>query len=170
MTQPPKNRSTKVVLSLFVYSRGVGVAVMEDALTVLNAYNVVVHSYPIQNRELLEKIKEKIDFYLPEVIILENADGYGSRKSKRVSKVIKLIEEHAASREIKITKYSRNDIRFVFASFNAHSKYEIAKVISENVKNLPLTLPEKRESHKPEHYSMTIFDAISLGITHYYQS
>lgn len=170
MTQSLNQRKTKVVLALFVYSRGVGVAVMEDALTVLNAYNVVVHKYPIQNRELLEKIKEKIDYYLPEVVILENEEGYGSRKSKRVKKVIKLIEEHAEDKKVSVIKYSRNDIRFVFSSFNAHSKYEIAKVISENVKQLPVSLPDKRKSHEPEHYSMTIFDAIALGITHYYQS
>ena len=170
MTKQPDKRSTKVVLSLFVYSRGVGVAVMEDAITVLNAYNVVVHKYPIKNEKLLEKIKEKIDFYHPEVVILENSEGYGSRKSKRVQNIIKLIEEHAKFKSISITKYSRNDIRFVFASFNAHSKYEIAKAISENVKRLPVRLPEKRKSHEPEHYSMTIFDAISLGITHYYQT
>jgi len=169
MVPQPKKRSTKVVLALFVYSRGVGVAVMEDALTVLNAYNVVVHRYPVQNRELLQKVKEKIDFYLPEVVILEDALGSGSRKSKRVCKLIQRIEQYAQSKNISITKYSRNDIRFVFATFNAHSKYEIAKVISENVKQLPVSLPEKRQSHKPEPYSMTIFDAIALGITHYYQ-
>jgi hypothetical protein len=168
MSQVTKKRKTNVVLSLFVYSRGVGVAVLEDALTVLNAYNMVVHKYPVSNKELLKKIKEKIDFYLPEVVVLEDAKGYGSRKSKRVEKLIKQIEDYAITRGLTVTKYSRNDIRFVFGSFNAHSKYEIAKVITENIKQLPVQLPEKRKSHEPEHYSMTIFDSISLGITHFY--
>ena len=168
MGQGKTKRKTSVVLSLFAYSRGVGVAVLEDALTVLNAYNVVVHQYPISNKELIGRIKEKIDFYLPEVVVLEDPKGYGSRKSKRVEKLIKKIENYAIKNELKVNKYSRNDIRFVFRSFSAYSKYEIAKVITENVKQLPVELPEKRKSHEPEHYSMTIFDSIALGITHFY--
>ena len=170
MSQETKTRKTNIVLALFVNARGFGIAVLEDALTVLNAYNVVLHTYPICNNKVLEKIKEKIDFYLPSVVILEDATGYGSRKSKRVKKMISLIEEYVQNTSLQINKYSRNDIRFVFSSFNAHSKYEIAKVITENVKQLPLALPKKRKSHEPEHYSMSIFDAIALGITHYYQS
>ena len=165
-----KKRKTNVVVSFFVHSRGFSIAIFEDALTLINAYNVVIHKYPIQNKELLKKIKEKIDFYLPEVVILENEKGYGSRKSKRVKKVIQLIENHAQSNKLRVNKYSRNDIRFVFDSFGAYSKYEIAKVITENVKKLPISLPEKRPSHEPEHYAMSIFDAISLGITYYYKS
>ncbi|CAL2093309.1 conserved protein of unknown function [Tenacibaculum sp. 190524A02b] len=170
MSQQPNKRKTRVIVAFFVHSRGFSIAVFEDALTVLNAYNVVIHKYPIKNKVLLKKIKEKIDFYLPEIVILENSKGYGSRKSKRVQKVIKLIENHALLNNLNVHKYSRNDIRFVFNSFHAHSKYEIAKVISENLKQLPVELPQRRLSHQPEHYSMAIFDAISLGITHYYKN
>jgi hypothetical protein len=170
MRQETKKRKTNIVLALFVNARGFGIAVLEDAMTVINAYNVVVHQYPISNHKVLEKIQEKIDFYLPSVVILEDATGYGSRKSKRVKKLIAHIEEYAQEQSLLISKYSRNEIRFVFSSFNAHSKYEIAKVITENIKNLPVQLPDKRKSHQPEHYSMSIFDAIALGITHYYQS
>ncbi len=170
MSQMKDNPRRSVVMSLFVHSRGFGIAIMEDALTLLNAYNVVLHSYPIKNKNVLTKVKEKIDFYLPEIIILEDANGFGSRKGKRTKRLIGLIEEYAKPKELKISKYSRNDIRFVFNAFNARSKYEIAKVITENVKNLPIDLPDKRKSHEPEHYSMNIFDAIALGITHFYKN
>ncbi len=170
MSQEIKQQKNNIVLALFVNSRGFGIAVLKDALTVLNAYNVVLHNYPISNRHVLEKIKEKIDFYLPSVVILEDASGYGSRKSKRVKKMIALIEKYAKKTSLTVAKYSRNDIRFVFNSFKAYSKYEIAQVITSNVKQLPVALPDKRKSHQPEHYSMSIFDAISLGITHYYQN
>lgn len=169
MSQEFKNSRSKVVMAIFAHSRGFSIAILENALTVLNAYNVVIHKYPIRNANILEKVKEKINFYLPEVVILEDSRGYGSRKGKRVKRVINLIENYAISENIAVSKYSRNDIRFVFSAFQAHSKYEIAKVITENVENLPLNLPEKRKSHEPEHYSMSIYDAISLGITHFYK-
>lgn len=170
MSQEIKKRRNRVIMALFLHSRGFSIAILEDALTVINAYNVVLHSYPISNNEILKKVQEKIHFYLPELIILEDAGGFGSRKGKRVRKAISKIEKYALSEKLNVNKYSRNDIRFVFNSFNAYSKYEIAKVITENVKNLPVSLPQKRLSHKPEHYSMNIFDSIALGITHYYQS
>jgi len=168
MSQEANQQKTKVVIAIFVHSRGFAIAVFENALTVLNAYNVVIHKYPIQNRVVLKKIKEKIDFYLPDVVILEDPHGFGSRKSKRVQKLIALIAKYAENSNLKVSKYSRNNIRFVFNAFKATSKYEIAKVITENIQNLPVTLPHKRKSHQPEHYSMNIFDAISLGVTHYY--
>ena len=114
--------------------------------------------------------KELVDSYPSSVVILEDPSGYGSRKSKRIKKIISLIENYAQQVNLPIYKYSRNDMRFVFSSFKAHSKYEIAKVITENINILPVKLPEKRKSHEPEHYSMSIFDAISLAITHYYQT
>lgn len=170
MSQAINNKKTRVVMALFLHSRGFSLAVLEDAMTVLNAYNVVIHSYPISNKSVMKRVKEKIYYYLPEIVILENPYGYGSRKGKRVQRAISDIEAFATSIHLKVNKYSRNDIRYVFNNFNAHSKYEIAKVITENVQNLPVELPEKRLSHRPEHYSMNIFDAISLGITHFYQS
>ncbi|MCI5056812.1 MAG: hypothetical protein MRY83_11930 [Flavobacteriales bacterium] len=170
MSQESKRSTLKVVMALFLHSRGFSIAILEDALTVINAYNVVLHKYPISNATILQKVKEKISFYLPEVVILEDAEGFGSRKGTRVKRAIKKIEKYAIEQKLSISKYSRNDIRFVFNAFNAQSKYEIAKVITENVKQLPVELPKKRLSHKPEHYCMTIFDAIALGITHYYQS
>lgn len=169
MRQTNPTTKTKVVLAIFAHSRGFAIAIFENALTILNAYNVVIHSYPIQNTKVLNKLKEKIDFYRPDVVVLEDPNGYGTRKSKRIAKLIQRIEKHTTASSLKVAKYSRNDIRFVFSSFNASSKYEIAKVITENIPNLPISLPHKRKSHEPEHYAMKIFDAISLGITHYYQ-
>ncbi len=169
MSQVTKETS-QVVMAIFANGRGFGLAVMKDALTVVNAYNVTIRKYPISNKQVLARIKEKISYYLPSVIVLEEPKGYGSRKSKRVQELIKKISSFALSKDLTVHQYSRNDIRFVFSAFNAHSKYEIATVITENIPQLKEKLPEKRKSHEAESYAISIFDAVSLGITHYYQS
>tara|TARA_R110002072_G_scaffold302796_1_gene488827 strand:+ start:16939 stop:17451 length:513 start_codon:yes stop_codon:yes gene_type:complete len=169
MGQTSKNQA-KVVLAIFANGRGFGLAVMKDALTVVSAYNVTIRQYPISNKQVLERIKEKISYYLPSVIVLEEPKGYGSRKSKRVQELIKKIASFAQSKGLGVHQYSRNDIRFVFSAFNAHSKYEIATIISENIPELKAKLPEKRKSHEAESYAISIFDAVSLAITHYYQN
>lgn len=116
----------------------------------------------------MKRIREVIDYYEPKVVVVEDFSCIGSRKSKRIQKLIALIEKYVEGSNLKVSKYSRNNIRFVFNTFGATSKYEIAKMITENIQNQPITLPLKRKSHEPEHYSMNIFDAISLGVTHYY--
>jgi Holliday junction resolvasome RuvABC endonuclease subunit len=116
----------------------------------------------------MKRIREVIDYYEPKVVVVEDFSGIGSRKSKRIQKLIALIEKYVEGSNLKVSKYSRNNIRFVFNTFGATSKYEIAKVITEYIQYQLITLPIKRKSHEPEHYSMNIFDAISLGVTHYY--
>ncbi|MGJ8665167.1 MAG: hypothetical protein ACSHW7_02275 [Patiriisocius sp.] len=169
MSQEAKETS-EIVMAIFANGRGFGLAIMKDALTVVNAYNVTIRQYPISNKHVLKRIKEKVSYYLPSVIVLEEPKGYGSRKSKRVQDLIKNIANFSKSKDLAVHQYSRNDIRFVFSAFNAHSKFEIATVISENIPKLKEKLPEKRKSHKAESYAISIFDAVSLAITHYYQS
>jgi Holliday junction resolvasome RuvABC endonuclease subunit len=169
MSQATK-KSSVVVMAIFANGRGFGLAVMKTALQIINSYNVAVRQHPISNSKVLDRIKEKIAYYQPKVIVLEEPRGYGSRKSPRVQKLIKGITSFAKSQGLEVHKYSRNDIRFTFSVFNAHSKYEIASVIAENIPSLKPKLPEKRKSHEAESYAISIFDAISLGITHFYQS
>lgn len=170
MSQSTEKRSSHVVLAIFANGRGFGLAVMKNALSLIDAYMVSLKYRPVANKHLLEKLKEKIDYYKPDVVILEEPTGYGSRKGKRVHKFIDSIREHTRSVGLKVFSYSRNDIRFVFSNFNASTKFEIANVICENIPTLEKRRPEKRKYYQSEQYAMSIFDAVSLGITHYYQS
>lgn len=164
------NERPQVVLALFANGRGVGLAVMKDALTLIEAYTVTAKTKPICNDYLLKRIKEKLEYYEPEVVVLEAPDGYGSRKSKRVRKLIDSIQNYAKGQKLGVFQYSRNKIRFVFNAFDAHTKYEIASAIAENIPRLKEKLPEKKKSWEAEKYAMSTFDAVSLAITHYYQS
>lgn len=169
MSQVTKEKA-QVVLALFPNGRGMGLAVMKDALTLVEAYTMAVKKKPTCNMQLLERVKEKLEYYEPEVVVLEAPEGYGSRKSGRVKKLIDSIAKYAESQNLGIFHYSRNKIRFVFNAFDAHTKYEIASAIAENIPRLREKLPEKKKSWEAESYSMSTFDAVSLAITHYYQS
>lgn len=169
MCQEIKGKA-QVVLAIFANARGFGLAVMKDALTLIEAYTVTVKRRPISNKYLLNRLKEKLEYYAPEVVVLEAPEGYGSRKSERVQKLIKSIEKYATDQKLGVFQYSRNKIRFVFNAFNAHSKYEIASTIAENIPELRERLPEKKKSYEAEKYAMSTFDAVSLAITHYYQT
>ncbi|MDH7448453.1 hypothetical protein [Aquimarina sp. 2201CG14-23] len=159
-------KKEEIVLSLYPNSIGFGFAVMTSALTVLNSR--VVQVRPISNTHTMKRIREIIDYYEPKIVVLEDCSITGSRKSKRIKKMINTISRYALKKHLKIGTYSRADIRYVFSSFNARTKYEIAQVISENIKNMKYKLMKPRKTSESEKYMAGAFDAVSLGITHFY--
>ncbi|MCP4181191.1 MAG: hypothetical protein GY756_25795 [bacterium] len=168
MSQESKNYKSGLTMALFPNALGFGFAIMKDALTVEISQTVAVKPRPISNAKALKKIREKIAYYEPNTIIVE--DYQKSKKSKRVSKLLKEILQFCEERNIDFYTYSRKDIRFVFSNFNAHTKHEIAKVISENVDSMKNKLIEKRKCYEGEAYVTGAFDAVSLGITHFYMT
>ena len=161
-----KQKKTPVVLSIYPNSRGFGYSVHEKALKVIDTQ--VISIRPISNAIALKRIKEIIDYYKPEIVVLEDYNGMSSRKSNRVQKLIDIISKYAKKTEVYVKTYSRADIRFVFSSFNAHTKHEIATVITENVPFMKNRIMKKRKTTETEKYMASSFDAVSLGITHYY--
>lgn len=167
MAKHPKKRyRSGLILVMYPNALGFGFAIMKDAVTVETAQVVAIKPRPVSNAKALERIREKVAYYEPEAIVIE--DYRKSKKSTRVSKLLKAIMDLAKERNIDVHTYSRTDIRFVFSNFNAHTKYEIAKVVSENVPYMKDRLVEKRKCFESEAYPMGAFDAVSLGITHFY--
>lgn len=168
MTQNVKKYSSGLIMAIFPNALGFGFAVMKDALTVEIAQTIAVKPRPVSNAKTLDKIREKIAYYEPDIIIAE--DYQKSRKSNRVSKLLKDLQEFARVRHIDFHSYSRQDIRFVFSNFNAHTKYEIAKAITENIDYMKDVLIERRKCYEGESHVTGAFDAVSLGITHFYMT
>ena len=166
MSKNLDNPRKEIILSLYPNTRGFGYAVMENALTLLEARIVTVR--PLSHDKNIESLKEMIDYFEPTLVILENFDHPSSRKAKRIKTLIEAAKEYASERHILIKAYSRSDIRFAFSNFNAHTKYEIATVISENIPKLKKRLMPPRKVYESEKYTAGIFDAVSLGMTHFY--
>ena len=98
MSQETKSHKSGLTMALFPNALGFGFAIMEDALTVEIAQVIAVKPRPISNAKVFEKIREKIAYYEPDTIIIE--DYQKSRKSKRVSKLLKGISEFCKERNI----------------------------------------------------------------------
>lgn len=165
----PNNKQQKkeqMILSIYPNSIGFGYAVMNNALSVLNSK--VVQIKPVSNTLAIKRVREIIDYYEPKIVVIEDYKGIGSRKSKRIQKMIDSIFRYASKKKVEICKYSRANIRYVFSSFNAHTKYEIACVIAENIKTMEYKLMKPRKTSESEKYMAGAFDAVSLGITHFY--
>ena len=168
MGQEADTYRTGLTMALFPNALGFGFAIMKDALTVEIAQSVAVKPRPISNTKAMERIREKVAYYEPDTIVIE--DHQRSRKSKRVAELLKAIERFCNERDIQFHTYSRKDIRFVFSNFNAHTKHEIATVIAENVDYMKDRLMEKRKCYEGESHLAGAFDAVSLGVAHFYMT
>ncbi|QHI38058.1 hypothetical protein IMCC3317_34420 [Kordia antarctica] len=160
------NYTTGLTIAIFPNGIGFGYAVMKDALSVEMANVVAIKPRPVLNDKTLEKIREKIAYYEPSTMVIE--DPIKASKSKRVAKLLKQLTVLAKERNIKVYTYTRSDIRFVFSNFKAHTKHEIAQVITKQVPYMKNRMMEKRRCFEGEAFITGAFDSIALGITHFY--
>ena len=161
-------KEKEVVLALFPNSLGFGYAVMESPLDVIEAQMIVIRPRPVCNSKTLTRMKALIDYYQPDVLIIEDPLGTGSRKYPRIQKLLGDISAHGEEHKLEVFRYTREQIRFVFSNFNARSKHEIASIIATNIPMMKAKLMEKRKAWESEAYHMGAFDAVALAMTHYY--
>ena len=115
-----------------------------------------------KNLASLRKVRELLAFYRPDVVVLEDYQGRGSRRARRIQTLINLMTAHAARERISTASFSRSDVR---ASFGLTTKREIAEAIVREFPELEPRLPPVRKIWMSEDARMNIFDAAALAIT-----
>ncbi len=153
-------------LAIYPNNVGYGYAFFETANTLTDCG--ISYVRPISNAKCLKRIRQFLEYYKPSVIVLEDYEAKGARKSKRVEKLIRNIEALAVEKKLEIKKYSREQVRFVFQQFKAETKYEIAKVLVTFFPQLKHRTPSYRKLWMAEDHNMGMFDAISLAVTYFY--
>ena len=154
------------MLALYPHTRGFGYAVFEGRASAIDWG--LKEARKNKNVRSMKSMRELIEFYYPDVLVLEDYAGTGSRRCKRVERLIRDVNRFAAGRNIRVYLYSRGYVRDVFSDCGATNKYEIAKVITEQFPELEPRLPCERKIWMSEDPRMSIFDAASLALTFFY--
>lgn len=161
-----KQTDESLILSVFPSVRGFGFALFHGAWIPIDwGFR---HVQGDKNKLCLGKVEKLIDEYAPETLLLEDHAGEGSHRSPRIETLIDDIAALATGKGIGVERYARDQIRECFAEFDAATKYDIAKAISQALPEFPPQLPPERKIWLPEDYRMCIFDAVSLIFTHFY--
>jgi hypothetical protein len=156
-----KQADALLVLAVFPSTKGFGYAVFEGRQSLIDWGVKTV--YPFQkNLRSLKKIRELFAFYYPDVVVLEDYEGEGSRRAKRIQTLINLITIEVAGRGMSTASYSRDQVR---SCFDLETKREIAEAIAREFPELGPRLPPARKIWMSEDRRMSIFDAVSLAIT-----
>jgi hypothetical protein len=156
-----KRSSAELVLAAFPSAKGFGYAVFEGPRSLIDWGMRSVHGAQ-KNRESLKKVHELLTFYRPDVVVLENYEGPGSRRARRIEILFNLIAAHAHGEGMRTASFSRTEVR---ACFGLTAKREIAESIVREFPELEPRLPPVRKIWMSEDRRMNIFDAAALAIT-----
>lgn len=154
------------VIAFFPTTHGFGFAVFEGPSELVDWGAREVRGG--RREEFLAKIEALLSWHRPDVVVLENYAGEGSKRGKRIQALIRSIAKRAAKLDVKVASYSRGLIRQCFLRYQARTKHEIAEVIAREFPELELRLPPKRKPWMSEHYRMSMFDAAALALTHFF--
>ena len=164
MTQSTQRRN--IVYALYPNANGFGYVYLDSPRNLLDYGAVRIN--PISNRKVMDRIKKSFDYLRPSIVIIQDPEGMASRVGRRVRRLIDKIIVLATEDKLKVVQYSRDQVRDVFEQFGAVTKYEIAKVLLTEFKELELREPKKRKTWQTESHNMPIFDALSLALTYYW--
>ncbi|MFH0958381.1 MAG: hypothetical protein V1897_06720 [Pseudomonadota bacterium] len=166
MKSKNKKDRHELLLAIDPMYRGFGFALFEKPNSLVD-WGITDIRVKINSRSM-DRIKQLIDFYRPDRIVLENIRGESSRRCKRIEQLLGKIQLLAKERGVKISSYSPKQIQEVFEQFKCRNKYERAKAICEWLPELTSRMPPKRAIWMSEDPRTNLFDAVALALTYYY--
>jgi len=156
----------KRVLAIDPTTKGFGFAVMEEPERLIDwGVKGVMKS---KKERSLELIADLIDQYQPDVIVVEDFAGRGSRRCKRVQELIARIIKLGSEKKVRIRDFSPLSVKKAFFGSGASTKHQIATAIAQRLPELAPRVPPFRRCWMSEDYRMSIFDAVSFALTFFY--
>jgi hypothetical protein len=159
-----KEPSHPLVLSIFPSTKGFGYALFEGPKSLVD-WGIKIARGARKNAQSLERTSDLLAFYRPDVLVLEEYEGRGSRRATRIEKLIVAMAAAAEKERIDIAFFSRGELR---ACFGLTAKREIAEAIARDFPELEPRLPPVRRIWMSEDARMNIFDAAAFGMTFFH--
>ena len=121
-----------------------------------------------RNARSLIHVRERIKYYRPDVLVLEDALAADSRRLSRVRKLFGRILKTAADQKLQVEALSRKEWRHLFFTEGEGTKQEMAEILAKRFPaELGPILPPVRKLWMSEDYQMPVFDAVALGLAYF---
>src|ERR1041385_2410726 len=152
------------VLAIDPTTNGFGFVVMEEPGSLLD-WGVRIAGKDDKNSRCLKLVLGLIDTYRPYVLAAEELRKGRSRRSQRVQELIELVANIASERNVKVRRFSKNQIKRTFTDSSHTNKEQIAAKVAEWLPELGPRLPPHRFPWMSEQYQMSVFDAAAIALT-----
>jgi hypothetical protein len=157
----------ELVLAIAPTSRGFGYVVTDGPLGLIDWGVKEVRGD--KNRKSLERVKQLMGWFHPELVILEDCAAKGSRRAPRIRRLVQQIARLAGRRGLRTVRYSRAELRALFEPIGAVTKQEIAMAVVGQLPELEPWLPPRRRIWMSEDPRQSIFDAVALTFVYFYR-
>jgi hypothetical protein len=104
--------------------------------------------------------------YQPTTIVIEDVRGR-TRRGIRNQALLRLVASLAVKKKIKVVRYTKAQVREVFASDHPSTRPEMAKAIAKRIPAFAPKLPPLRKIWQSEDPRQSLFDAAALGLRFY---
>lgn len=163
-----KHKSKHRVLSIYPTARGYSFVLFDSPLAPRDWGSRDIKK-DVGSAKCIASIKEMLDRFRPDVLVLEDTGTRESKRSLRVKRIRKAMVSttHELSIETALVPYKK--VKASFAQFGAINKQDIAETIGRKMEAFAPRMPRARKAWHAEDPRMALFDAASRGLTYYYE-
>jgi len=154
-------KQIKRVLGIDPFSRGVGFAVVEEGVGLVD-WGLRITGRP-DNQRAVEIIAEMIDRFKPDLLALEDWKAAGSRRCERVEILLNLIATGKWEGMV-VRLVSVREVRAIGPLPDMATKYGRATFFADQYPELQAFLPPVRKPWMSEDTRMSIFDAVGFAV------
>jgi hypothetical protein len=121
-----------------------------------------------KNRKTLIVAGKMIKRFVPSTIVLPDALEKGSRRAKRIQRLVQQITSLAVENGIVIKLITQKELRDCFFEGKTGTKYARAKILAQRFpQELAHLLPPKRQPWMHEDPNLGTFDAVAFVLTYF---
>ncbi len=156
----------ELILSIYPFCRGFAFVLFEGAESPFD-WGVREIKEKHRNALTVEAIKELIDRYRPEVLVIEDVSDPACRRNPRIKKLYQMLTHLAASEYVDLAKVRECAVREYFLRVGAVTKYERALAIGRQIPAFGHRIPRVRKAWMSADPRQSLFDAAALGLVFY---
>lgn len=149
------------VLAVDPVSRGFGYAILEGPRQLVDWG--VRDARTTKNTGCVKRVEELIEWYEPDVLVLEDSADTRCRRRGRVRDLIERVRKLALRKHLRCRSLPWCTVRKALGNAST-TKQEIATILANRFPELALRLPPPRKSWMSEDARLGIFDALALGV------
>jgi Holliday junction resolvasome RuvABC endonuclease subunit len=151
------------ILAIALSTGGFGFVVMEGQKAIIEFGRRVADGD--KNAQSLAKTKKLLNFYRPDILVLQDVEAKGSRRISRIKTLNRQIKTVAEKHKVRVKLISGKQLRTSLLGNPTGTKQEMAEMLAAQFPDeLASRLPPKRKLWKSEDTRMDIFDAMALAV------
>ncbi|PKO18723.1 hypothetical protein CVU37_04875 [candidate division BRC1 bacterium HGW-BRC1-1] len=158
--------SSSRVLAIRPFCRGFGFVLLEGPRFLLD-WGVREAARTGKNCICRSKIDILIQHYQPDCLLVEDTTATGCRRCPRVRHLLRSTISSARRKQLRVATLSLAQVKAAFASEQAITRHDRARVIARYLPELLGRMPPKRKPWMSDDSRLSIFDAAALALTFY---